>query len=432
LISPARRSAYEVLCEVLLRGAFSDQALSSGKLSALEARDRNLVTEITYGTLRWLARLDSMLIPVSSRPWRSVDERLKILLRMSAYQIWRMERVPDYAVVNDAVEISKQLLGNRMAPFVNGVLRQLSRDRGRSKPKEQEGIAAWTKASLPRFLWERWKIRYGETAAMEYAMSLNEPPRTAIRYRGAGLPEDHQSIGIVPSNCVPGAFLLPSSMNFEKRYQEILRIQDEASQLIPQLLGTLRGGWIWDACAAPGGKSAILQEMCDESSTLVSSDIDYDRALFLKNVSLRYAGCRSNVLVADALLPPPFRSHFDAVLADVPCSGLGTLRRNPEIKWRFRPDRFKILAEKQSKILSSISDAVRPGGYLLYSTCSTEPEENENVIWRFLATRRDYQLQKPAAPAGVDRWLDEDGMLRTFPCDRLWDGFFAALMVRNA
>ena len=432
MISPARRSAYDILCEVLLRGAFSDQALSLDKISALEARDRNLVTEITYGTLRWLALLDAILIPVSSRPWRSVDERLKILLRMSVYQFWRTERVPDYAIVNDAVEISKQVLGKPTASFVNGVLRRLSRDRRWLQPEEQEARPPWIKASLPRFLWERWKNRYGDATAMEYALSLNEIPRTVIRYRRSDLSGDYESIGAYACESVPGAFLLPGNENLEKGGQGILRIQDEASQLIPQLLGGIRGARVWDVCAAPGGKSAILQEMCEESGTVVSSDLSYDRTLFLNSVLLRCAGRRPNVLVADALLPPPFRCSFDAVLADVPCSGLGTLRRNPEIKWRFQPERFKRLGERQFKILSSVSDVVRTGGFLLYSTCSTEPEENEHVISRFLRTRRDYRLQRPVAPPSIDRWLDEDGMLRTFPSIKLWDGFFAALMVRNA
>jgi 16S rRNA (cytosine967-C5)-methyltransferase len=137
-----------------------------------------------------------------------------------------------------------------------------------------------------------------------------------------------------------------------------------------------------------------------------------------------------DLLVADASEAAPFRCSFDAVLADVPCSGLGTLRRNPEIKWHFKPESLLSLQEMQKRIVCAVSQTVRPGGRLLYSTCSTEPEEDEEVIQSFLRAHRDFRLLPPDSPPGIERWTGSDGMVRTFPSTRLWDGFFAALMIR--
>jgi 16S rRNA (cytosine967-C5)-methyltransferase len=183
-------------------------------------------------------------------------------------------------------------------------------------------------------------------------------------------------------------------------------------------------GWrIWDACAAPGGKSLILKLLVGENGRTISTDVSPGRARRMKAEI-----APAEVAVADAAQTPPFRGSFDAVLTDVPCSGLGTLRRNPEIKWRLRPDKLVELPALQRRIVECAAAAVRPGGLLVYSTCSTEPEENEEVVRAFLDDNKGFNLVRPRDPAGVERWLDGEGFLRTFPGKRRWDGFFAALM----
>jgi 16S rRNA (cytosine967-C5)-methyltransferase len=233
------------------------------------------------------------------------------------------------------------------------------------------------------------------------------------------------------SDLVPGAYTVPGGET-EGSYLQTLsgRIQDEASQLIPHLLGNILGWKIWDVCAAPGGKSAILREKCGGSGMVVSTDSSLSRAKKILSVVPGTTDSGAAVAVADARYSPPFLKSFDAVLADVPCSGLGTLRRNPDIKWRFKPERLLILQQLQQSILNSVSTLVRPGGFLLYSTCSVEPEENENVVCAFLAGNPEFALIRPEHPPGVEALLDERGFLRTYPGTRLWDGFFAALMER--
>jgi 16S rRNA (cytosine967-C5)-methyltransferase len=427
MIAPARRLSYRILQRMESRNLFSDDALNTDEMERLDVRDRHLATEIVYGTLRWQLLLDHILEKSSSRSWQSVAPKTKILLRMSLYQMWGMDRVPHHALVNDAVELAKQELGKGIGRYLNGMLRNLSRRSPWKKIEFVNEMPPWVKASLPEWLWERWTGRYGEEAAMKYALSLNIPPQTAVRCVGAS-EKDINSFGFVASEIVPDAYIQKKGARRPEgaAANECVRFhfQDEASQLIPHLIGPDAAGFrIWDACAAPGGKSAILGKICGNAGRLIASDLRTGRARRLSK-TLRSSGIfNADVIIADASASAPFRCDFDAVLADVPCSGLGTIRRNPEIKWRFRPDRLASLQLAQK--------SVRLGGCLLYSTCSTEPEENEEVVLDFLRTHPQFCVRRPAYPSGIERWTGSDLMVRTFPSAVLWDGFFAALLMRR-
>jgi 16S rRNA (cytosine967-C5)-methyltransferase len=347
---------------------------------------------------------------------------------MALYQMWRMDRVPAHAAVNDAVELAKSHLKRGAEGFVNGILRQAGRHGSWREEDFRSRFPPWVQASIPQWLWERWQSRWGRDAALEYALSLNRPPFRAVRLAGRQTPPE----GGEQSALVPGAFIQTDAAgNLEPSGEQAL-YQDEASQLVPHLLGNVEGMRIWDACAAPGGKSAILAERAGTSGRVVSSDLHPSRAGRLAATLMsRGSGC-ATVVVLDARRPPPFRVAFDAVLADVPCSGLGTLRRNPEIKWRVKSDDLLRLNQVQLEILNSVSQSVRPGGLLLYSTCSTEPEENESVVEEFLKNNSQFAPGMPDNPPGIAGLLDSKGRLRTFPGNRIWDGFFAALMARSA
>jgi 16S rRNA (cytosine967-C5)-methyltransferase len=253
----------------------------------------------------------------------------------------------------------------------------------------------------------------------------------ALRLAGSALERENLIGHGHLSELVPGAFLIDTDLPGPSP-DILVMAQDEASQLIPHLLGSIAGWKIWDACAAPGGKAAIISSMCGTEGSVIATDIHPARVRRLRGVLGRFHESGFHVLAADARLSPPFRKKFDGVLADVPCSGLGTLRRNPEIKWRFNPDQLRSLQVTQKQILASASDAVRAGGLLIYSTCSTEPEENEQVVHAFLKTHPEFRLRRPSSPPGIGSWLGSDDMLRTFPGDRPWDGFFAALLVRSS
>ena len=433
--SPARTTCYQLLCDIESRRAHSDDALNSESMSQLELRDRHLTTEIVYGTLRWRGLLDYVLAAASSRPWPGVHTGAKILLRMSLYQMWKMDRIPQYALVNDAVELAKRELGHGVEGYINGILRSLTRSRSWEDEDFLRRAPKWTQVSLPAWIFKRWSARYGEEAAVEFALSLNKPPQPAVRAVSPLEPKESFPFPTGESDLVPGALIKLESTDAGPRESgdsAAYWFQDEASQLIPHLMGAQRGWKIWDACGAPGGKSVILGSICGHSGRLVASDLKKERAERLAQF-LGSSGIESaDVLVADASRMAPFRGCFDGVLADVPCSGLGTLRRNPEIKWQFPKGELAVRQETQGRILEHVSQSVRIGGRLLYSTCSTEPEENEQVVKHFLKKHTEFQLLKPQYPDGIEKYVGRDLMVRTYPETRLWDGFFATLMLRRA
>ena len=431
MISPARNIAFRLIEQIEARRVNSDDAVNDPEMERLDPRDRHLAAEIIYGVLRRRATLDWVLSGRSTRPWKGIAPKAKIILRMSLYQLWMLDRIPDHALVNDAVELAKIELGHGVSRYVNGVMRGLARIRPWKENNWLDKAPENVQVSLPQWLWARWQKRFGRAVTKEYALSLLLPPRAVFRFTsGIQQPDSFVPEDIEQSEIVPGAFFIKSTIH---NPQSAIpnRIQDEASQLIPWLSGPLIPGMrIWDACAAPGGKSAVFAAMPCKGMFLVSSDRSPRRAEHLCGV-LRETAFAPLTLAADARVAPPFCCEFDLVCADVPCSGLGTLRRNPEIKWRIQPGDFNGLRETQDQIIANVSKAVRPGGRLLYSTCSTEPEENERVIKRFLETHPDFRIQAPEYPAGIERWTGKDMMVRTFPTGRLWDGFFAALLVKQ-
>jgi 16S rRNA (cytosine967-C5)-methyltransferase len=428
MVSPARKLSYRLLCQIESRRVFSDDALNSESMERLDVRDRHLATEIVYGTLRWQGALDYIIGGVSSRAWETVEPAVRALLRMSVYQMWQMDRIPDHALVNDGVELAKRELGRGTDKYLNGILRKLVRTRPWTEKDFWVQAPPWVRGSLPHWLWQRWAGRYGETLAMEFALSLNCPPLPAFRL-GAGGAADLLPLEAVPSDLVPGAAIRISGISEQDRR---FAYQDEASQLIPHLLAPEAGWRVWDACAAPGGKTAILCRLCGSTGRVVATDIKDERIARLRLLSANVDAPKPDIVVADASQSSPFRRDFDAVLVDVPCSGLGTLRRNPEIKWQFRAEDFVELQKTQRQILEAAAGSVRIGGRLLYSTCSTEPEENKQVVESFLSAHSGFRLEMPRHPPGIESWISGDKMLRTFPSTRLWDGFFAALMVRSS
>jgi 16S rRNA (cytosine967-C5)-methyltransferase len=429
MISPARSVSFRLLNHIESRCLYSDDALHSEDMAPLDVRDRHLTTEIVYGTLRWQATLDYVLASLSSRPWKQVSQGARNLLRMSLYQMWKMDRVPDYALVNDAVELAKHESGKGIGGYVNGILRRLTRTRPWNDSDFLRNAPMWARVSLPEWLWDRWSKRFGEEVAESFALSLNQRPQTAGRL-SVPLGKVLLPFEMVPSDLVPGAYIRTGEER--EGESELFQVQDEASQLIPHLLGPDLQGWrVWDACAAPGGKTAILSGLSGASGHVISSDLNWDRMLRWIQLEKKSGAPMTNRIIADARRPSPFLCRFDAVLADAPCSGLGTLRRNPEKKWHFKPEELAAIQKKQTEMLHCVSECIRVGGRLLYCTCSTEPEENEQVVESFLSTRADFAIDVPAHPPGIEKWIGQDGMVRTFPSTHLWDGFFAALLVRK-
>jgi 16S rRNA (cytosine967-C5)-methyltransferase len=451
MATPSREVAYDILLRVEQQDAYASELLHGGRLESLSPDDRNLATEIVMGTLRWRARLDFGIAAVSKEPLHKLDKEVLIALRVGAYQIGWL-RLPARAAVNESVELVKRARFRYSAPYVNAVLRKIAAKPElmepvlSSGPKTVVDIAALY--SHPLWLVERWEVAYGLETAEKICAYDQEVPPTAIRLSLAhpsknsqgGAPEvlveelKREGIELAPGALLKSARrVVKGDVTHTKAFAEgRVAIQDEASQLVALLVGT--GERLLDCCAAPGGKTAILAER-NPQARIVAAELHPQRAELMKQ---RLASAKNvQVLTADVADLPP-GAGFDRVLADVPCSGTGTLARNPEIKWRLSVEDFTDLHARQVRILNAAIERLLPGGRVVYSSCSLEPEENEGVVEEVLRTRSDLKVVDVRA---VLKMIDDlilppdqlvsDPYLRTIPGVHPCDGFFAAVIEKR-
>jgi 16S rRNA (cytosine967-C5)-methyltransferase len=350
-MSPARQVAFHVLLLVERGGYASDLLLS--RTRRLDSRDAGLASEIVYGCLRFQAQLDFLIEQLSGRRPQRLDPEVRTALRMGIFQQRWLDRVPAHASVSESVDLVKRAGKRSSAGFVNAVLRKVHRD-----PVTWPDRA--TELSHPAWLLERWSAQYGSKIAEMLARAFLRPPETYVRIP-SGIVLD--AVVAEPTE-VPGCFRLPGGDRGE------LRVQDIGSQAIVPLLELRPGLSFLDICAAPGNKTA---QALESGVWAVACDRHLSRLKELKAL-----GCR--LVVLDGLAPLPFRRRFDRILLDAPCSGTGTLGRNPEIKWRLRPEDLDRHHSRQAKLLANALEALAPGGRLVYSTCSLEREENEAVL----------------------------------------------------
>ena len=370
----ARQAAYGALLAVD-RGKWSAEALGE-KSAHLDSRDAGLASDIVFGTLRHRGELDYLISTCSSRPVDKLDPEVRIALQMALYQMRFLDRVPDHAVVNDAVELVRRAGKDQSAPFVNAVLRQSLRE-----PAEAEATL-----STPPWLLQRWTQHYGTETALSIARASLVTPKRYIRVGSAEPPA-----GAEPTD-LPGCYLLAAGEPGSFRFQDI------SSQSVLSLLDLQPGQTFLDLCASPGNKTS---QALESGVSAIASDIHESRARMLLALGVP-------VVMLDATKPLPFARQFDRVLVDAPCSGTGTLSRNPEIKWRLKNDDIFDLRRRQKAILKNALECVAPGGLLVYSTCSLEREENEDVV----------------ASSG----LEPLQTMQRLPGRDAGDGFFAAVL----
>ncbi|MCZ7620541.1 MAG: 16S rRNA (cytosine(967)-C(5))-methyltransferase RsmB [Myxococcota bacterium] len=441
--SEARALAFRVLRRVSDAGAYADLALRAelGRCT-LPARDRALATELVYGTLRWRGRLDALLARVLARRLDALEPRVLDLLRLGAYQLVFCDRVPDAAAVSESVRLAHATGLGRAAGLVNAALRRLAR--------EQATIALPALAddplghlvhvlSVPPWVATRWLARFGSDEAAALATALNQPaPRTlrVNRQRGsreallAELRERH--VDALPARFATDAIRLvgPADPARDPAFLDgRMTMQDEASQLVVELLDPQPGERVLDTCAAPGGKATACAERVGAEGLVVAVDRHERRLGLITRDAERLGLGNLRCVVADATrrLPDELApGSFDRVLVDAPCSGLGAWRRNPDARWRVSADAPARLATVQLAILRRAVPLLARGGALVYSTCTLTPEENEAVIDALL-TRTPELRRTPgrALPPLLAPLLDDDGTLRTWPHRHDSDGFFA-------
>ncbi len=431
------------------QGGFSNLLVRSAGERFSEQSDRALLRELVGGTLRWRGRLDFLLNRYSRRAPASLQPELLQHLRLGLYQLVILDRIPDWAVVNETVEAAGRSCGRAAVSYANGVLRAAAREREhypdpRRNPSKP-GRFISHRFSLPLWLAQRWVERFGAADAEQLAeASAARPPVTFRMPRMAGRSwagEDQvlqqlsrDGVETIPHPLFPGAWqvtagTLPGTRAF---VEGRVLVQDPASQVIPLLTGLQPGEWALDGCAAPGAKTIRLAELTGSGGRVVAADIHLGR-LALVEENARRMGCPWVLpLVCDLSAPPVRVRRFRTVLVDAPCSGTGTLRRHPEIRWRLDPGAPAKLARAQLEILRGSARLVADGGTLVYSVCSLEAEEGPIVVEQFLAGS-GFQLDHaaPWLPPELGGLSLPDGTLRSLPHRDGCDGFFAARMVRR-
>jgi 16S rRNA (cytosine967-C5)-methyltransferase len=453
-ISQARTIAFDVLRRVETQGAYADEALRAELHARVRTEDAGLATELTLGVLRWQRLLDFLIERNLTNAARTLDVEVRIALRMGAYQLWFLERVPAHAAVHESVELVKRARKRSAAPLVNAVLRKVAKESGQLAqsrsdlglllPKdlpleERLGILQ----SHPTWLVERWLRIFGEERAGALLDANNRVPALscyvldALRGSDAVASLKKAGCAVEPGVLLRDAWTLhggnPAAS--EAVQQGWVAIQDEASQAVAHLLAVEDGNAVLDLCAAPGGKTLLLARAAGSQGHVIAADLHEHRVRAMAE-RFETAGVRNVESVAlDGSQPLAFERRFDRVLVDAPCSGTGTLARHPEIRWQLRAEDITDLHARQVRLLKNALANLGPQGRLLYSTCSLEPEENEVVVNEVLdETPGVFRVVSPRSALqrvlregiAVEHLICADGFFRTYSSKHETDGFFAA------
>jgi 16S rRNA (cytosine967-C5)-methyltransferase len=454
-ITRARQIAFDVLRRVESESAYASDLLHAALQHGISAADAGLATELTLGVLRRRRLLDFLLDRHLKKPVEQLDLPVALALRMGLYQLRFLDRIPARAAVNESVDIVKQARKSSASTLVNAVLRRMAEEA--SSPAETflpAGLDTPERLGVlhshPTWMVARWLARFGEPQTTALLEANNRTPRLscapndAVRRSEILRELERAGLRIDPGRLLKDAFAVSggSPAQSEAFRSGKISIQDEASQAVPLLLGVQPGERVLDLCAAPGGKTVALARAAGEKGSVVAADLHTHRlrAMEAQFKRLGLLGVRSMQL--DATQPLSFVAPFDAILVDAPCSGTGTLSRHPEIRWRLDLRQLAEFHALQTKMLANALGQLAPGGRLVYSTCSIEPEENEHVVDEALGRAPSVRrvsgseaarvLAPRLAPNVVATELfDADGTFRTLPGQWATDGFFAALLVRD-
>jgi 16S rRNA (cytosine967-C5)-methyltransferase len=452
-VSAARRIAFEILRRVEAEGAYAAELLHARlheRHARLKREDAALATELALGVLRWQGLLDYTIEQHAGRPADKLDLEVLLALRLGIYQLRHLSRVPDSAAVNESVELVKLARKRSAASFVNAALRNAAREPSKeflpaSLPRaESIGILL----SHPTWLVERWLARYGEEQTRALAEANNRAPSLCcVIHEAPHKKEVYQGLKQEGMRVVPGRWLASAisvrggtPVETPAYRRGWISIQDEASQMVALLLDVKPGQSVLDVCAAPGGKTAMLARAAGEGACVVAGDVHLHRlkAMGATLERLRLPWVRR--VAHDATTALPFGRKFERILVDAPCSGTGTLARSPEIKWRLRPDDLAGLHRKQVALLKNALDALTLNGRLVYSTCSLEPEENEQAVEEALRGRDGFRREHGAKAlephlrenADPGQLFGPDNAFRTVPSVHSTDGFYAVVIERVA
>ena len=454
MVSPAREAAFKILNEVESTRAHAEDLLRGKRISALAQADRNLATALVLGVLRWQIWLDEQIRPLLKRPGAKLDAEVRVALRLGAFQLQFLDRVPAHAAINQSVELAKRAGHRFAAGMVNAVLRKIAAGRtAKLGPVRQMADDSAVTSAHPAWMVERWARAYGVDAARAICVCGQSQPSATARLADGAVEMELAGAGVkmTPGNLLSAARkVIAGDIAATAAFRAgTIRLQDEGSQLIGEIaagagaMGVRQPQRLIDLCAAPGGKTLILAERNPQARILACEASEMRLAALRER--LAPLGEQVECRLADATALDE-EAAFDAALADVPCSGTGTLGRNPEIRHRLHEEEIARQAERQKAILRATLRIVRPGGWIVYSTCSLEPEENELVVGAVVAEnpgvrvvpmeRCIFALESrgvlvAGAAERLRNCITPDGTMRLMPGQFETDGFFVALLQRS-
>lgn len=409
MIAPARRAALDALRQIDADRLDMGEAVARARRPLTDERDRALLLEIVSGALRMRAAIDYQLVLRLTRPLERLDAMVREILRMSAFQLMYLTRTPSSAIINDAVDLTRRGGKSSATGLVNAVLRALNRDRQKltwpeppADPADLAAMAGYFSVvySHPQWLVSRWLARHGVADTERWLKFNNHGPALCLVANRTlasreALADELKSDGVETQHTTRskhGLHVTSGQALGTRAFREgRCLVQDEASQLIGELVGAQRGDRILDLCASPGGKTVAMAADLGSAGLIVASDVRRHRLRVLSDTMERCRVGRVRILQVPLSGALPFADGaFDRVLIDAPCSGLGTVRRDPDIRWRMAEGDLPALAATQLALLERTAGLVRPGGTLVYSTCSSEPEENQQVVASFLAGHAEF------------------------------------------
>lgn len=444
--SSPRQLAAQLLDRIDQQGAYAEPLLDRYLTTHLrnDMKNRKLVTQIVFGTLRMRGYLDWIIGRFYHGDFTDMDAGLKNILRTALYQLFYLDRVPSYAAVNEAVNMTEAHLRGR-GGLVNAILRNAIRGKDKVPlPDHHRDLPLYIAVvySHPRWLVEKWLTQHGEEETIRLCAANNVTPPVTLRVnslkatRTEILAEMRETgVEVITTGYSPDGIRIIHSelpLRHTRWFEEgKIQLQDEGSQLISRFLDPHPGETILDLCAGTGGKTAHLAALTNDTGRIIALDNQEKKLEAIQEMCLRMGTNCVVPLHRDGREPPPedLNEFFDRVLVDAPCTGLGTLRRNPEIKWRLAPGDIAQTVTLQRDLLEGAARYLKKGGCLVYSTCSLLPEENEDNIQAFLARHREFRQETPVAAIHPD-CLDAEGFMKTTPHCHDMDGFFAARLIK--
>lgn len=439
-----RYLAFRILIQVASKNAYADELLDATRQQKpLNAADQSLLTELVHGTIRQRRYLDWILAQLFHGNFETCATRLKTVLELSLYQLAFLDRVPAYAAVSEGVALARQLGGAGWGNLVNAVLRAYLRKPKPTVPLERDSASVWAlsiKHSHPEWMIKRWLARYGSDNTVQYCEYNNRRPQMSIRVNLARVSREKvihefesRDIAAQPSQYFEDFIKLERAQDITRHpywKQGYLAIQDESTAMPCQLLAPEPGETVVDLCAAPGGKTCHIAHLTNDTGTVVAVDVSKTRLLRLQENKHRLRLTSVVPIVADGRSLP--MQSFDRILVDAPCSGLGVLAKRSDLRWRRNLEDVRQIRQVQLQLLNNAARLLKRSGVLVYSVCTLEPEETDEVIREFLQTNPDFMLDVDVQlPKPQQDFRSEDAYWRTLPFAHAMDGSFTVRLIKN-